>query len=182
EQVENALLVPNAALRYQPASLSASEIDEKIFNAGLAGMSEEERGAALAARAETRKTAADRGGNAARQGGGLAGLAASFGMGGGRMRVPGGGQNANSGAGGADRVRPLWYIDESGRLDCMLVRAGISDGINTAIRPARQGGRTPRADSAGAGQEPAAGGSAPPAARSFDSGPEGMRVILRERI
>ena len=40
---ENILLVPNAALRYQPTGLSAGEISELVFNAGLRGMSEEQR-------------------------------------------------------------------------------------------------------------------------------------------
>ncbi|MDR1588388.1 MAG: efflux RND transporter periplasmic adaptor subunit [Treponema sp.] len=189
EQVENALVVPNAALRYQPTSLSASEISDKIFNAGLRGMSGEDRSAALAARAAAQKNAAD--GNAARQGGGLAGLAGPFGMGG--MRPPGGRRDADSAAGGSrtqTAPRPLWYIDESGRPDCILVRAGISDGINTEIRPLLLGGEgqragsadgeRPRADSSGGGQ--AVNGAAGPPAQSSASGPEGMRIILRERI
>ncbi|MDR1319469.1 MAG: efflux RND transporter periplasmic adaptor subunit [Treponema sp.] len=160
ERIEQALIAPNAALRYQPSSLSASEIDEKIFTAGLRGMSEEERGAALAARARENGAASGgadggTGGNTARRSG-LAAFSAPFGMGG--VRMPGGGRrNADNAAGGAVRAqpRPLWYIDESGRPDCVLVRAGISDGINTEILPLRPDGEDPL---------------------------EGTRIILRERI
>jgi HlyD family secretion protein len=178
QQVENALIVPNAALRYQPTSLSASEISEKIFNAGLRGMSEEERSAALAARAEARKSAAGADENAARQGN-LAGLASPFGMG--RMRGPGGRQNANNAADKSQaRPRPLWYIDEKGRPDCILVGAGISDGINTEIRPLFREGEGRPAGSADSGQGPAANSAA--GAQSSASGPEGMRIIIREKI
>ncbi len=43
ESVEDVLIVPNAALRYQPTGLSGEEIADMLFNASLANMSEEDR-------------------------------------------------------------------------------------------------------------------------------------------
>jgi hypothetical protein len=30
--------------------------------------------------------------------------------------------------------KPLWFVDENGRLDCFLAQSGISDGSFTEIR------------------------------------------------
>jgi HlyD family secretion protein len=47
EKSEDVLLVSNAALRYQPSTLSAEQIDEMVFIAGLAVMDEDQREAAI---------------------------------------------------------------------------------------------------------------------------------------
>ena len=52
ERVENIFVVPNAALRYQPTHLSAQEIEDMIFMAGLHGMDDTQRAAAVAQRQE----------------------------------------------------------------------------------------------------------------------------------
>ena len=49
--------------------------------------------------------------------------------------------------------RPLWFVDSNGKLDVFLVHAGITDGHRTEIHP-----------------------------RPGEEIPEGMRVILRERV
>ena len=141
ERGENILTVPNAALRYQPTGLSAGEIADIVFNAGLRGMDEEQRKAALEARALAQaqsQTAAQ--GNAP-----AAGLAARV-MGGGPGmpgrggRPPGGGgagtgQNGRPAGSRPEPMRNLWYIDSEGKPDVIRVRTGISDGTNTEIIP-----------------------------------------------
>jgi HlyD family secretion protein len=173
QKTENVLLIPNAALRYQPTVLSADEISEKVFNAGLAGMNEEQRAAAIETQAEAQKNTAASGQSGSSQAGaGLAGLVMPAG---GRMRPPGsGGQNQNRTAAGVSPnnrtspPRPLWYLDANGKPDCILVRTGISDGVNTEIRPLGAG--------RGAGERGGAGQTA------AESDLENMQFILRERI
>ncbi|MDR1250036.1 MAG: efflux RND transporter periplasmic adaptor subunit [Treponema sp.] len=143
EQRENVLLVPNAALRYQPGGLGADEIAERIFQAGLRGMDEAQRAAALEARERARsEAAAAQTVSRPAQNTGLTGMMmpqGGPGMGGRGMRPPGSGGN---GPGTEARLpgqamtppRPLWFVDESGRLDCILAQSGISDGSFTEIR------------------------------------------------
>ena len=140
EREENVLMVSNAALRYQPTNLSAEEIEEMIFNAGMEGLDDEQKQAAAEARAQA-KTQNSGTGNA-NQGAntGLAGLVMGGGSGARMMRGPAGGnrQRANAGqdAGGRSRpaavVRNLWYISD-GKLSVMQVQTGISNGSFTEI-------------------------------------------------
>jgi HlyD family secretion protein len=158
ERGENVLVIPNAALRYQPTNLSADEIAEMVFNAGLKGLGDEERQAAIAARAAARtQGGGQNSGQAANAASntGLAGLV--MGNGGGRqgqmMRVPGGGGGGGGRQGGGQGggrqgggqagqgrtqtpvvMRNLWFINDEGKLDCMRVQAGISNGSFTEIR------------------------------------------------
>jgi HlyD family secretion protein len=161
ERREDVLLVPNAALRYAPTSLSAGEIEEAVFNAGLAGLDADQRAAALKTRGEAQKAAAPAVQDNRNAQSGLAGLIAP--MPGGRMGPPGGrggsggennaaGGNGRAGAAGAPRMGNLWFIDDKGRPACIRVRVGISDGSFTEV------------------QTPAAGEL------------EGREIILRERI
>ena len=132
ERSENVLLAPNAALRFQPSSLSAEEIDELVFNAGLKGMDETRRAAAVAARAEAKKQAAQTPLNS------QAGLAGLFMPGGGMMRGPGGGGRNRAPASTESPPsppKPLWYLDSGGKPACILVRTGASDGVRTAVSP-----------------------------------------------
>jgi HlyD family secretion protein len=169
ERNENILLVPNAALRYQPTALSAEEIDDRVFRAGLKGMDDTQRTAALETRERMRAAgrttggAANRNTGAAGQGGGLTGLMMPQGPG------RGGGMNRNSsssgGGSGAQRAssggasgreiltppKPLWYLDDTGKPDCLLVRTGITNGSYTEIRP-------------------------------LGDNPEGRQIILREKV
>jgi HlyD family secretion protein len=168
ERNENILLVSNAALRYQPTGLSAEEIAEKVFNAGLKGMTDEQRAAAIAARGEaaqagsrTTQTPAQGGitgllgGNAAMPGGAMRGAG---GQGGGRSGGTNGQTTRTASTRPAETLsppRPLWYIGENGKPEVILVRTGITDGSSTEIRAAeREGG----------------------------AALEGMQVVLRERV
>jgi HlyD family secretion protein len=146
ERREDILVISNAALRYAPASLSAEEIAEAVFLAGLAGMDETRRAAALDARREA-QTAQAAGQNSQTAPAGLAGLLAPM-SGGGRMRPPGGNfggnRGGNSAAGGNSRAGgegdaavkrgTLWFMDGNGRPACIQVGIGISDGSYTEIR------------------------------------------------
>ena len=152
ERSQNALLVPNAALRYQPTNLSADEIADMVFNAGLKGLSDEERQTAITARAEAKAQSGQnvgQGANAASNMG-LAGMVMGgggrqgqmMGMPGGGGRRQGGGSGGPGGAGGSGGqgrtqqivMRNLWYINDEGKLDCMRIQTGISNGSLTEIR------------------------------------------------
>ncbi|MDR3170367.1 MAG: efflux RND transporter periplasmic adaptor subunit [Treponema sp.] len=161
EQRENILLVPNAALRYQPVQLSTEAVADMVFNAGLRGMSEEQRQSALAARAKQQTSQTTRTQTTSTNG--IAGLV----MPGGRGGFPGAGApqrgTQNSGVsnarsspqGAALPPRPLWFINDEGKLDIILVQTGISNGSSTELRAARG---------------------------STDAELEGRRIILRERL
>jgi HlyD family secretion protein len=180
ERNEDILLVPNAALRYQPTALSEKEIADRLLAAAMQGMGEEERAAALEAR--SRQDASAPGpSQGASQGTGLAGLVMpqGRGMGGGIGRgPPGGGPPPGGGGMGGTMIRTggatartgnaptrsveaapkaLWFLNGEGKLDCLLVRAGISDGSYTEVRPADRNG-------------------------PGEAALEGLQVILRERI
>ena len=144
ERRENILVIPNAALRYQPTYLSADEISQIVFNAGLQGMDETQRSAAVQARDAQSAAAAASQQNRNPQGGGGGGLSGLLGAGGMMMRpggFGGGGQGARAGENTRAREqtlgppRPLWYIDSNGKADAVMIQAGISDGSRTEIHP-----------------------------------------------
>jgi HlyD family secretion protein len=164
ERRDNILLIPNAALRYQPRGWSTEAIADRIFNAGLQDMNETEQNTARAARLEAQTGAQTPGPGQTRNSGGLPGLGmAGPGLG------PGGRQNRSpipqqpdpnsprrppEGA-ASPEPRALWFIDDQGKLDLILVRTGISDGSFTEIHALK--GRN-------------------------DENLEGRRIILRERV
>jgi HlyD family secretion protein len=136
DRSDNVLLAPNAALRFQPSGLSAEEIGGLVFHAGLKGMDEAQRAAAVAARAEAQKQPARASGNS------QTGLAGLFMPGGRRMtRGPGGGRNQGPASGEAlpSPPKPLWYLDPGGKPACILVRTGTSNGVHTAVRAVWEG-------------------------------------------
>jgi len=134
ERSSDVLLVSNAALRYQPTTLSSDQISDMVFNASLANMTDEQKQAAIEARAE--RMAAQRQsqsnqnnittimmGPAPRMPGG---------GGGGGNRQPGGAQGGGRGA-NTVVMRTLWFFNDDGRLDVIQLRTGISDGSSTQI-------------------------------------------------
>ena len=142
ERSENILIVPNAALRYQPTFLSGEEIDEIVFTAGLRGMSETQREQAIARREEALRTAAASANTNPNTRSGLSGLMMPA-TGGRVMRqagMPGqtGQQRTQprTRSGDLNPPRPLWFIDANGRPDVILVHTGVSDGSRTEIHPA----------------------------------------------
>jgi len=134
ERAENVLLVPNAALRYQPTSLNAEQISEMVFLASLLNMTEEQKLEAIEARAQQQAQASAQRQN---QNSGQGFTQIMMGPqpaqrtgGGARQSGQGGGQGRNE---PAVIMRTLWYINEDGRLGVMQVRTGISDGSSTEV-------------------------------------------------
>jgi HlyD family secretion protein len=138
EQREDVLLVPNAALRYQPGDLAADEIAERVFQAGLRGMDEDQRAAALEARERARsETPAAQTVSRPAQNTGLTGMMMPQRGFGARGQRPGGngpGTEARLPGQAMTPPKPLWFMDGNGRLDCFLAQSGISDGSFTEIR------------------------------------------------
>ncbi|MDR2922575.1 MAG: efflux RND transporter periplasmic adaptor subunit [Treponema sp.] len=138
ERAENILMLPNAALRYQPTNLSAEKIADMVFNAGLENMSGEQRQAAIEAREQRASgTQAQNPGQASGNGlqnlmmGGAQGARMMGGQGG-RRQGPGGRQGPNGEQ--AVVMRNLWYVSGEGGLGVMRVQTGITNGSFTEIR------------------------------------------------
>jgi len=137
ERSENILIVSNAALRYQPTNLSSSQISDMVFNASLANMPEEQRQAAIDARAQQNTQAqSQRQGQNSNQGINQLMMGPQPSP---RMMGGGGRQSSGGGQGSAGRnvqtvvMRNLWFINSEGKLDVMQVRTGISDGFSTEV-------------------------------------------------
>ena len=129
ERSENVQLVSNAALRYQPTSLSADQISDMVFNASLANMTEEQRAAAIEARAQTRTSAQRQTQSAPSITTLMMGPQQTQRTG----RQASGGQGTGRSAQTVVVMRTLWFINSEGRLDVIQVRTGISDGSSTQI-------------------------------------------------
>jgi HlyD family secretion protein len=143
---DNALMVPNAALRFRatPDMIAAAGVTSGAPRTAADSM-------AFAARRDSlRRARATAGGNAG--GGRTAGGQNAGGQAAGDQSPTAGGQNAGgagnggapggAGAGGATRSRSsggrngfaqLWYIGATGKPAVMRVRTGLSDGQNTQI-------------------------------------------------
>ena len=138
ERSEDVLMVSNAALRYQPTTLSEEKIADMVFNASLANMNDEQRKAAQEAREQAQAQAQNANQNANT---GITSLMMGSGQG---IRMMGGGSRQRAGArqGGEQGrnappvvvMRNLWYVGDDGKLDVMQVRTGISSGSFTEIR------------------------------------------------
>jgi HlyD family secretion protein len=143
ERAENVLMVSNAALRYQPTHLTAEQISEMVFNASLANMNDEQREAAIGARAQSQQK--NRDAQTQNSGSGITGLMmgqpnnqARMLTGGRQRRQDAQGAQSAQGSGGQGRsvqivMRNLWFVNGEGKIDCLQVRAGISDGSSTEI-------------------------------------------------
>jgi len=121
EQRDNVLLVPNAALRYQPSTLSAEQIDEMVFTASLANMDDDRRRAAIEAREKAQ---------AARNPGQNAGLKKLFEQSQ-TPRPPT--RHAGEGKREAVVMRNIWYLNGEGKLEVVSVQTGSTDGSLTEI-------------------------------------------------
>jgi HlyD family secretion protein len=135
ERSENALIISSAALRYQPTSLTAEKIADMVFAASLENISEDQRQAAIEARAQTQSQSAGQS-SAQSANTGLAGLmmpqnTRRLGMPQGSRQAPGQEQSRNK---TAIVMRNLWYLGSDGKLEVVQVPAGITSGSNTEIR------------------------------------------------
>ena len=132
ERSENVLTVSNAALRYQPTTLSADKISDMVFNASIAHLNDEQKQAAIEARAQA---AASQSASGQPANSGLQSLMMGGNQG---MRMMGGGgqprQRQGRESAPAIVIRNLWFINEEGKIDVMQVRTGISSGSLTEIR------------------------------------------------
>jgi HlyD family secretion protein len=139
ERSVNALMVSNAALRYQPTNLSEEKIADMVFNAGLANMNDEQKQAAVDARTEARAAQTQNSGQNANTGlqsrmsGGTNQQAMRMMGGGGRQRGQGGGQAQGRREAPTVVMRNLWYMNGDGKIEVMQVRTGISSGSFTEI-------------------------------------------------
>lgn len=144
ETKDSALLVPNAALRYQPSSLTIQEIQRIKYAAGITDLTAEQQKTALAEYDANIKSANTATKSAkTTQGTGLSSILSGPGMGG-----PGGpgGKSSSSdslaetattstlAASSAVVVKkPLWYLDTQGKLAVRMVSPGSTNGTNTEI-------------------------------------------------
>jgi HlyD family secretion protein len=126
EERVDILRVSNAALRYQPSWLSATEIADLVAKAGGGREPAGGRGAA-----QTRQAQAPSGASGFFAGAGGGGQAGA-GWGGGP------GQAAREGAGGLSAALPktLWHLNSSGKPEPLIVQTGVSDGSYTELRAA----------------------------------------------
>lgn len=138
ETKESVLLVPNAALRYQPSSLGAAEIQRMEYAAGLSGLSAEEQKAALATYDSSSKSTSLAKSATTTTAGGLSGILSAGGPGpGGPGAGSGKTETATAEATTTDAAakakKALWYLDAQGKLAVRMVGIGSSDGIKTEI-------------------------------------------------
>ncbi len=175
ESVQDAILVPNGAFRFQPPGLSTEEIAKKTFEASLGKLSPEQKQEALKRFQEAQKAGEKKsdgsqtggisgllgGGGPGGMAGGSPGGPPPGGFGGGPGGGPGGRQGTKSSStkstnasqqnqgepptgaqgalgsapqvAGAGTPKTLWYLDQSGQYQALLVRAGVSDGSKTQI-------------------------------------------------
>ncbi|HWR11232.1 MAG TPA: efflux RND transporter periplasmic adaptor subunit [Rectinemataceae bacterium] len=138
ETRENALLVQNSALRYQPSSLGAQEIQRMVYAAGLTDLSDDAKKSALAEYDAALKATDLAKSAGATKTSGLSGILAGGSPGG-----PGGFGNkktastetesATDATASAAAKKALWYLDSQGKLAVKMVGAGSTDGARTEI-------------------------------------------------
>ena len=141
---ENALLVPNAALRYEPSTLTADEIANKTFEADLSLLSPDERAKVIEAKAKKSETATTN----AKKSTGLSSLVMGGGPRGpsginrggasskkGTRSAVGNGIGSNDQSAAKAETKNVWYLDERGSLTVMKVSVGVTDGTNTEVVP-----------------------------------------------
>lgn len=153
ERKAEVLTVANAALRYTPTSLTSAEIAKRTWLAGQGPLTAEEKQAAEkrydeALAASTAQAPASGSGSTANKG--LAGMLMGGPMGG---PPPGAGRaksaTASAGGSGAASAAPvvvrkaLWYLDNDGSLQPVLVEVGVTDGIKTQVSPLTFPGQDP---------------------------------------
>ncbi|MCL2208912.1 MAG: efflux RND transporter periplasmic adaptor subunit [Treponema sp.] len=133
ERAVNAMIVSNAALRYQPTILNAQQISDMVFSASLENMTDEQKQAAIEARETEAASSAQRQNQSS---GGIANIMMGQGSG---ARMMGGSRQSSGGSQGQSRgaqtvvMRNLWYFKDDGSLSVMQVRTGISDTSFTEI-------------------------------------------------
>jgi HlyD family secretion protein len=135
QKKDGILVVPSAALRFTPTSLSAAETKKALYLAALGNLSTTEKEAASLKYDEELKAAAAAGAEAKK----TSGLASLVGGNGGFGGPPGAksGSSASStqvaATSSAAVKKALWYLDGSGKLAATMVEIGVSDSTNTEL-------------------------------------------------
>jgi HlyD family secretion protein len=126
EKAENALRLPNAAIRFRP-ELSESEVAESFKRAGeerfydlYRNQSNRSQGATVSANAQTSRSGGMGMGFAA----GAPGVNGSFGN---------RGAQSSSGSAVRERRTPVWIIGEDHLLRPVVLKLGLTDGVQTEI-------------------------------------------------
>lgn len=126
----DAVLVPTAALRFQPSSLGAAEIARLVFIADLpADLTADQRQAAEKAYDDQIKNATAATSKTQPKTTGLTGMMIP-GAGGPRRPTP---TTDVAGAATAQTKKSLWYIDSDGTLAVVRVTVGVNDSVNTEL-------------------------------------------------
>jgi HlyD family secretion protein len=132
---KDVLVVPNAALRFQPSTLSTAQIERKVFEASIAGLPADQQTDALKQYDEEKKNAASA--SAKKSTNGLASLVrvggGPGGPGGPGFGRPQASSKKSSGEETAVEKKTLWYLDEKGEFQVIQVDAGVSNGTSTEI-------------------------------------------------
>ncbi len=138
EDKTNVLVVPNAALRFTPPTLSATEIAKAKYLASLGPLTADEKAKAEVAYVAQQKatvvpkTTAQNAGLTSIIGG--SGMRRPGGPGGpGSERQAGKSNASQTGIAGAANTKYLWYTDTNGKMAALKVTAGSTDGTNTEI-------------------------------------------------
>ncbi|HUX14118.1 MAG TPA: efflux RND transporter periplasmic adaptor subunit [Spirochaetia bacterium] len=143
ENRTDVLVVPNAALRFTPPTLTAAEIAKTEYIASLGPITSEEKAIAAAAYDQQQKEAVTT--KTATQTAGLTSIIGGSGMGGpggpggpGSTRQTNKSGTAQAGAAAAANTKYLWYLDTNGKLTALKVTTGASDGTNTEITSSQE--------------------------------------------
>lgn len=132
----DALLVPNAALRFRPTEEMRAQMIKRFQEQRQANGGEQQPGFS-AGGGSLPQGGAGPGGGGPGNGGGFAG---GFGGQGGQLagRAAGGGNGAGGNrARGGQAPTMLWFLDEKGQLATARVKAGLTDGQRTAVESPR---------------------------------------------
>jgi HlyD family secretion protein len=130
EKKSDVLVVPTAALRFQPSSLSAAQIARLEFVAGLADLSADQRDAAEKAYDEQIKSAGQATSKVQTKSTGLVGMM----MPAPPRRSPSASGSTEPATGTTAQARkPLWYVGDNGTIGVYMVSVGVSDGTNTEL-------------------------------------------------
>ncbi|HUQ81655.1 MAG TPA: efflux RND transporter periplasmic adaptor subunit, partial [Gemmatimonadaceae bacterium] len=124
---QNALIVPNAALRFRATPEMMAEAGVPAAGTGAPRTAADS--AAFAARRDSMQKARAASGQAA---GGQAG-GGQFAGGQGQRGAGAAGGARSRASGGRGSMAQLWYVDASGKPAVMRVRTGLSDGQNTEV-------------------------------------------------
>jgi HlyD family secretion protein len=140
EKKVDVLVVPSAALRFTPTTLTAEEIARAAYLAGLAGLTDSEKAAAVQAYDEQQSAGTQTSQTttttltsliASGPGGGLPG--GGFGGPPGDRSGQNGASTASASSASGETAKYLWYMGTDGKLAALKVTTGASDSTRTEV-------------------------------------------------